>query len=140
MKYRHARYLESRYLESRYRSATKRTLMANDALRSALRACYKGRVTKNGQSIRQEDLSAITGISQQQISAYMTGKNEPSLAMIAAIEDACERPRGWILIKAGLVHLPSSVPEAIEQDPNLDDYERRALLHSYQGLIDSKRV
>src|SRR4051794_23476468 len=111
--------------------ATKSPQSAIDAaaVPRAIRACYEGR-------LKQDELAERSGIPQQTISRLAVGESSPKFWHLIAIEDACERPRGWILVQAGLVDLPTSVPEAVAMDPKLDDGQRRIVLDVYRGFTN----
>lgn len=103
-------------------------------LTESLRSCYKGAVV-NGRAVRQEDIAEALGVRQSMVSKWMTGSVVPDVYTINAIERACERPLGWVLIKAGLVELPQSTRAAIAVDPLLDDHARRVILAAYDGIV-----
>lgn len=69
---------------------------------------------------------------QGAISRWEHNVERPSLEEIAAIEGATGRPRGWILIRAGYVDLPTDTRSAIEADPALDDARRPLVLLAYE--------
>lgn len=98
-------------------------------LGAAIRACRTGRAT-------QEEVAEKTGIGQTTLSAYERGKNTPTVLAVNAIEHACGRPDGWILVQAGLVAQTKTVPEAIAIDPALTDRERGSLLATYWGAVE----
>jgi transcriptional regulator with XRE-family HTH domain len=103
------------------------------SIAQAIRACYAGR-------LKQEELAERTGIPQQTISRLARGDSSPKFQHLAALEDACGRPRGWILVKAGIVANVTTVPEAIALDPDLDDKARQILMDLYNGEVSrSKR-
>jgi transcriptional regulator with XRE-family HTH domain len=95
----------------------------------AIRACYEGR-------LKQEELSDRTGIPQQTISRLASGSSSPKLRHLVAIEEACDRPRGWILIQAGYIAEVRTVEEAIAVAPELEDGERRILMDVYLGFTN----
>jgi transcriptional regulator with XRE-family HTH domain len=100
----------------------------------AVRACYEGR------GYGQDELAERSGIPQQTISRLASGSSVPKFRHLVAIEEACARPRGWILTQAGLVSQATTVEEAIEVDPALDDDHRNALLAAYRGAASKVRA
>ena len=86
----------------------------------------------------QERLAELIGTRQPRISAWVGGKNRPSLETIAAIEDATGRPRGWILERAGFVAMPTTTAEMLAFDPDLDESSRRVLRAVYSVLTTSE--
>jgi transcriptional regulator with XRE-family HTH domain len=100
----------------------------------AIRACWEGRLAG------QEELAERTGIPQQTISRLARGESSPKFQHLVAIEEACDRPRGWILTQAGFVTPATTVTEAIALDPDLDDKGRQILMDLYAGEVSrSKR-
>lgn len=97
-------------------------------LGAGIRAAYEGRYT-------QDQLGALVGVRQNTVSRWVLNKDEPSLATIVAIEDACDRPRGFILHAAGYCGTGPSVIEAINMDPDLNDTGRAALRAVYASVI-----
>lgn len=105
--------------------------MAAMPLHQAIRAAYKGRA-------RQEDIAEQLGINQSQVSRWSRGESTPTLEQLAQIEDAAERPRGFILNAAGLIAPVLSVPDAIAMDPQLDDRDRNSLLALYRSMLTER--
>lgn len=69
---------------------------------------------------------------QSTISRWERGLAErPTLEEINAIEEVTGKPRGWILVRAGYVELPSSTRDAIVADTALDDQHRDIMLAVY---------
>jgi transcriptional regulator with XRE-family HTH domain len=99
------------------------------SLPEAIRACRKGRLT-------QDDLMAKAGIAQSTLSQWETGKSTPDALQLRAIEAACERPAGWISVRAGLFEMPTSVTEAIAMAPELEDGQRRIIMDVYRGFTN----
>jgi transcriptional regulator with XRE-family HTH domain len=100
-------------------------------LKLALRLAYE----EVGMS--QERLAELIGTHQSRVSAWVGGKNRPSLETIAAIEDATGRPRGWILERAGFVAMPTTTEQMLAFDPELDEHSRRVLRAVYSVLTTS---
>lgn len=71
------------------------------------------------------------GVSQPTVTRWAGGGVRPSLEDLARIEDACGRPRGFILHAAGYVSDVASVEDAVLMDPDLDDAGRAAVLAAY---------
>lgn len=102
-----------------------------ERLVEAIRACCAGRAT-------QDELAERTGISQSTASNYLSGKSVPNALVLNAIERACDRPDGWISIRAGLVADVKTVPEAIAIDPDLTDVGRDALMDAYRAGVQQR--
>lgn len=98
------------------------------SLPGAIRACRKGRLT-------QDELAAKAGVGQSTLSQWETGKSTPDALQLRAIEDACERPGGWISVQAGLIELPVSVAEVIAMAPELNDRDRDILMDVYKKFL-----
>lgn len=99
-----------------------------NAVAQAIRACYEGR-------LKQDELAKRTGIPQQTISRLALGDSAPKLRHLPAIEEACGRPRGWILIQAGYVNDVVTVEQAIDIAPELNDTQRNVLKDVYFGIL-----
>ncbi len=95
---------------------------------AAIRACRAGRLT-------QDQLAEKTSFGQSTVSQWERDKSTPDAYQLRAIEDACDRPHGWILVQAGFVADHTSVLQAIEMAPELTDSQRRALRDAYFGLV-----
>lgn len=83
----------------------------------------------------QESLALEIGSDQATISRWETGKQDPTVDEIVAVEDACHKPRGWILVSAGLVADGPSVELSIAADPQLDENQRQFLLNAYSAAL-----
>lgn len=103
------------------------------SLPAAIRACRKGRLT-------QDELAAKASVGQSTLSQWETGKSTPDALQLRAIEDACDRPAGWISVQAGLVELPTSVAEIIAMAPELSDGDRDILMDVYDGFTRQARA
>lgn len=97
-------------------------------LHVAVRECYDGRLT-------QKQLAATLGVEQQTVSLWSTGKTEPRPPMQNRIEDACGRPHGWILRRAGFVDEVRTTEDAIQVDQRLTDDARTAVLRAYEAAV-----
>lgn len=98
-------------------------------LGEAIRACRLGHAT-------QDEIAERTGIGQSTLSAYEQGKSVPNVLQLYAIEAACNRVAGWIVVRAGLVAEVKTIPEAIAVAPELSDGARKALLSLYEGVLE----
>lgn len=111
--------------------------VSSDPLPSAIREAYEGR------GLSQAEVARRMGVDQTRISRLSLGKwkpdNGPDPDLLARIEEACERPRGWILRCAGYVpeEQAASVEDAINADRELTEPLRRALLAHYRASIES---
>lgn len=94
----------------------------------AIRACRSGRLT-------QDQLAEKASFGQSTLSQWENDKSVPDANQLRTIEDACGRPHGWILIQAGYVADHTSVPDAIDMAPELNDNARRVLKDIYAGLL-----
>lgn len=100
-------------------------------LAGGIRAALNGR--------RQIDVANRLGVAQNTVSRWATGTNLPkTLDQLSAIEEACDRPAGFILNAAGYIQV-TSVPEAIAMDPGLTDHDRDFLLAGYRHAIETSR-
>lgn len=95
----------------------------------AIRACRKGRLT-------QDELASKASIGQSTLSQWENGRSTPDANQLRGIEEACDRPAGWILIQAGYVSDVATVPEAIAVAPELEDGERQILMDVYLGFTN----
>lgn len=91
----------------------------------ALRSAYKAA------GIRQKDIAAAVGKDQTSVSAWIRGENWPPLEALPIIDELCRQARGHILRLAGFVEDKTDVLAAIEQDPELRDPDRDALVFLY---------
>lgn len=108
-------------------------LPTHDALRDAIREAYEGR------GLTQVQVAERMAVDQTRISRLANGKwsedRGPDPWILAKIEDAAGRPRGWILTQAGFVAEARTVPDAIAVDPALSDTQRGFLLTFYRGAV-----
>lgn len=88
---------------------------------------------------RQVDVAERLGVSQNSISRWKTGDQRPALDQIAALEEACGRPRGFVLRLAGYVDDVVDVETAISADPELDDIGRGVVRSAYRNYLEILR-
>jgi transcriptional regulator with XRE-family HTH domain len=104
------------------------------ALHEAIREAYEGQFT-------QAQLADRLGIDQTWVSRLSNGRwgasGGPTPDLLARIEEAAGRPRGWILIQAGYVDGVNTTAEAIAVDPDLTDSARRIISSYYEGVVQS---
>lgn len=84
-------------------------------------------------SMTQEQLAALIAVDQPTLSKWERNLQRASFEHIRAVEDATNRPRGFVLVAAGLVEKVTTVEDAIAMDPTIDDRFRDLLLTSVQG-------
>ncbi len=99
------------------------------SLPDAVRAAYDGRLT-------QAELADAVGVRQNTVSRWATGRLRPTLEDLANIEQACDRPLGFILRAAGFVGDADDPEDAIAADPRLDDARRELLLGAYRIAVE----
>lgn len=99
-------------------------------LHEAIRQAYAGR-------LRQVDLAERIGVDQTAISRWSRGTSRPQLEEIAAIEAACDRPRGFVLRMAGFVDEVVDVLAAVAVDPALSDQGRLIVTTTYRSVIEA---
>lgn len=108
--------------------------MSGKPLHEAIREAYAG------VGMTQAQVADRMGIDQTSVSRLSNGKwgeqGGPTPDLLARIENASGRPRGWILIQAGYVDPVLSVPDAIAVDPLLSDGARRSVLDFYRGAVE----
>lgn len=95
------------------------------SLGEAIKVAY-GRTT-------QDDIAKRIGTTQPTVSKWVRGETDPNFDQVAAIEDACDRPRGFILRLAGYVVDPVGVLDAIDNDAEISEESRAMLRHLYEG-------
>jgi len=61
------------------------------------------RKVRSETGLTQTEVAARSGIDQAKISRYELGRNEPPMASLFAIDEACGHERGHILRAAGLM-------------------------------------
>lgn len=93
--------------------------------------------TRTAAGISQGDLADAIEVAQPRISDWEAGQPEVERALdvLAAIEEACERPRGHILKRAGYVEDITDARTAIIDDPLLDAAAREAVLGVYEVFL-----
>jgi transcriptional regulator with XRE-family HTH domain len=111
------------------------TSMSTKPLNQAIREAF------TGLGLNQVQLAQRMGVDQTTISRLANGKwgeqGGPTPDILARIEEAAGRPRGWILIQAGYVDDVRSTAEAIAVDPDLSDSARQIVSSYYQGVVQS---
>lgn len=90
------------------------------------------RLTYRQAGLSQTDLAGVVGVHQTQISQYVLGRSEPSLATLAAIDEACDRPRGHIARLAGYVSPCRETEDVIRGDPHLNAMGVDSVLAVYE--------
>ena len=96
-------------------------------------------------SLRQ--LAELTNVSNAYLSQLERGLHEPSLSVLRAITAALGVPLAPLLTRAGLLEpmtgeAPSpalSTEAAIQQDPELSEPQRLALLSVYRSFMATRR-
>lgn len=83
--------------------------------------------------VNQRQLAERLGYSQPSVSQWLTGSSLPKVTDIPRIEDACERPRGFILQAAGYCSPATTVSEALAHDVQLSDLSRAIVLAAYES-------
>ena len=58
------------------------------------------RIIREASGLRQGDLAVKCGLSAAMLSAIESGKREPSISVVASIEDALEIPRATLVLVA----------------------------------------
>lgn len=86
----------------------------------------------------QEALAQAMKTDQSRVSKWERDHHRPTLEEIRAIEDAVGRPRGFILVHAGLVTLPRGIEDQIALDPRLTDVSRTAILGALKGIMETQ--
>lgn len=103
-------------------------------LHEAIREAY------TGLGFTQAQLAERMGVDQTTISRLANGRwgeaGGPTPDLLAKIEEAAGRPRGWILVQAGYVQAPGSLREAIELDPGLSKKAREMLLTLHDAVAE----
>lgn len=98
-------------------------------LAAAIRDAYAGRFT-------QAELAERLGVAQNSVSRWATGDVEPCLDDIAAIELACDLPRGHVLRRAGFVAELDDVESVLSSDQRLDPPRRELFLAAYRVAVE----
>ncbi len=86
-------------------------------------------------STKQEVVATALGVDQPTVSRWESDKTRPTLEQISAFEEAVGRPKGFCLIAAGYVEMPTTAREAIEADPILDPALRTVVLGAYDSAV-----
>lgn len=120
--------------ESESAPVRKRTRRMNQPppIAAAIRSAYTGQMT-------QAELARQLGVAQNTISRWSTGEVEPRLEDIAAVEQACKLPKGFLLRAAGFVEQDTTPEMAIAADHRLDAARRELLLAAYRAAVKQSR-
>jgi len=109
-------------------------------------AAPEGSITDLGGFIREQrrlgrlslrKLSELSGISNPYLSQIERGLRKPSADILKQIARALSISVESLYVRAGILedrHEPSSVIDEIGRDPDLDDDQKRALIHIYQSF------
>lgn len=93
----------------------------------------------SGVGLTQAQLAQRMGVDQTTVSRLANGRwgeqGGPAPDVLARIEDAAGRPRGWILVRAGYIADVATVPEAIAMDSRLTADARRMVLRVYESAV-----
>ena len=122
----------SKARSTRSKSSSNGVAAGSMTLADAIRFAYKGTLT-------QVELAEELGVAQNTVSRWSTGDVEPSLDQIAAVEDACGLPRGFVLRAAGYVDASDSAEAAIAADHRLDAARRDLMLATYKVALRQSR-
>jgi transcriptional regulator with XRE-family HTH domain len=90
--------------------------------------------------LSQRRLAGILDVNPSTVSRWIAGEYLPTLDDIAAVEQACNRPLGWILHLAGYVEDVTTVEQAVAMDSRLTDSARQALLDAYEGAVAASQA
>lgn len=108
---------------------SKHSVPLHEAIREAFEAV----------GLTQTQLAERLGVDQTWVSKLARGKwagRGPTPDMLARIEEASGRPRGWILIRAGYIDEVADVESAIAVDPRLSEVARAQLLAYFTALVE----
>lgn len=84
----------------------------------------------------QYDVARMTGLSQQSVSKWVSGRYPVNLHRVAEIERKLNLPAGYLTGPLGFYPVDgASVSDAVLRDPQLDDEMRRTILSVYSNLI-----
>lgn len=89
------------------------------------------RAIREDVGLTQSELAARMGKSSAAISAAETTNGIDSLKIMRAYEESMQVPFGTILMRAGLIDMPSSAQEAIKADAELGQDAKFFLLKAY---------
>lgn len=109
-------------------------MMTKTTVGQAIQIAMEGRISS------QTELAEHLGIAQSTVHRYLADTFEPGLDTISAIEDACERPRGFILRATGhATDEPTDVLLLLELDGSIDDAARQILIDTYEDARRRRR-
>lgn len=105
---------------------------AKTPLGQAIHACCDGVMTRR-------ELAEKLSMSLSGVNSWAAGSRAPSLDDIARLEEACNRPRGWILSRAGYAvsEVDIETERAIRSDPALNVEWREILASIYKLAVES---
>ncbi len=100
--------------------------LSRSPLGAAIHACADGVVTRRY-------LAETLGVSISAVNSWAAGSRAPSLEDIARLEEACRRPKGWVLARAGFApnNLDTDLEAALRNDPTLAPAWRQILADAY---------
>lgn len=76
----------------------------------------------------QIEFAELLGTDQSTLSKWERGIQRPALETLMQIEDAAGRPRGFILVSAGLVEMPTTFEEVLAMDGRLEEAVKEVIL------------
>lgn len=83
----------------------------------------------------QAQVAAMIDVDQPTVSDWINDKRRPSLEQMAAIEEACDRPRGWLLRQVGYLDDCVTFEDVVANDRKLSDSDRKAIGGLYLVLV-----
>ena len=87
----------------------------------------------------RRELAEKLGMSLSGVNSWAAGSRAPTLDDIARLEEACNRPRGWILSRAGYAvsEVDIETERAIRSDPALNAEWRETLAGIYDLAVQA---
>lgn len=76
------------------------------------------------------------GVDVSSVGRWATGERSVPIEVLPMIDAMCQQPKGYVLRLAGYVDDEMSIEAAIESDPALDDFGRRAVSTYYTFVRD----
>ena len=96
----------------------------------------KRAITAHGWTAKE--LAENSDLSTSTITRWINGKSSPETASLIAVEQALGLTPGELLRIGGyLPECPQTTRDAIATDPNLTEVGRRAVLATYDALVNS---
>jgi transcriptional regulator with XRE-family HTH domain len=91
---------------------------------------------------KQEDLARRLGTTQSSVSAWVTGRYEPSAETVFAIERSLSLGPGHLSRSLGYLPLEAvsaspGVEDAVAQSTLIDDAQKRIVLAVYRAVVES---